>query len=58
MPLKRGYSRKTIATNIRMEIRAGRSPKQATAIAYAVARKAAPKSRRSSLRRSKRGGRR
>lgn len=57
MPLKRGYGRKTIQENIRREIRAGRSPSQATAIAYAVARKAAPKARRAMLQKPRRGGR-
>jgi hypothetical protein len=40
MPLRRGYSKKTIRENIRTEIRAGRPPKQAVAIAMSVARKA------------------
>ena len=57
MPLKRGYSRKTISQNIRTEIRAGRSPAQASAIAYAVARKAAPRAKRAMLQRPTRGGR-
>ncbi len=39
MPLKRGCSRKAIRSNIRTEIRAGKSPRQAVAIAYSVARK-------------------
>jgi hypothetical protein len=38
-PIKRGYSRSSISTNIRREIRRGRSPKQAAAIAYSIARK-------------------
>lgn len=46
MPLKKGYGKKTISTNIRREVRAGRSVKQAVAIAYSVARKAAPKAMR------------
>jgi len=41
MPLKSGYSRKTISKNIRTEIGAGRPPKQAIAIALNTARKAA-----------------
>lgn len=37
MPLKQGYSRKTLSDNIATEIKAGRPPKQAEAIAYRVA---------------------
>jgi hypothetical protein len=40
MPLKRGYSPKTISTNIQTLVREGYSQKQASAIAYDVARKA------------------
>ena len=40
MPLKKGASKKTIAKNIATEIRHGKDPKQAVAIAYSVARKA------------------
>jgi hypothetical protein len=39
MPLKSGSGRKTIESNIRTEIRAGKSPKQAAAIAYSKAGK-------------------
>ena len=46
MPLKKGYSKKTIAKNIRTEIRAGRPRKQAIAIAFSVARKAKRKAKR------------
>lgn len=49
MPLKRGYGKKTISENIAREIRAGYPPKQAAAIAYASARKSAPKSKRAGL---------
>jgi hypothetical protein len=40
MPLKRGYSRKTISRNIRTEMRHGRPQKQAIAIALSTARRA------------------
>lgn len=40
MPLKRGYSSKTIGRNIRTEMHHGRPQKQAIAIAFRVARKA------------------
>ena len=43
MPLRRGYSRKTIAKNIAAEVKSGRPIKQAVAIAYSIARQAAPK---------------
>lgn len=37
MPLKKGKSKKSVAANIRTEIKAGKKPKQAVAIAYSVA---------------------
>lgn len=43
VPLKQGYSNKAIKFNIVQEIKAGKSPRQAAAIAYSVARKAALK---------------
>lgn len=43
MPLKKGYSKKSIAENIAMESKAGRPRKQAIAIALNTARQAAKK---------------
>ena len=43
MPLIKGYSARSISKNIRTELKAGKSRKQAIAIALATARKAEKK---------------
>lgn len=43
MPLKKGYSRKTIGKNIKAEEASGKPHKQAVAIALSVAEEAAKK---------------
>lgn len=43
MPMKKGYSRKSVSENIKTEMAAGKPKKQAVAISLDVARKAATK---------------
>lgn len=43
MPLKKGYTRKTISHNIEVLLNEGKTREQAVAIAYDVARRAAKK---------------
>ena len=45
MPMKKGYSPKSVSSNIKREMKAGKPQKQAVAIALNVARKAKAKAK-------------
>jgi len=42
MPMKKGYGKKTVAKNIRTEMKSGKPQKQAIAIAMSMAKKSKP----------------
>lgn len=55
MPLKKGYSKKSISTNIKTEMASGKQQTQAVAIALSEARKAATKAGKPSKAPTKKG---
>lgn len=56
MPIKQGYSRKTVSENIKREMKSGKPQKQAVAIAMNTAREAAKKAAKPSKAPAKKGG--
>lgn len=55
MPLKKGYSKKAVSSNIKTEMAAGKPQKQAVAIAMNTAREAAKKAGKPSKTPAKKG---
>ena len=42
MPMKKGYSKKSVSANIKTEMKSGKPQKQAIAIALSMAKKSKP----------------